>query len=222
MSARSYSDALREEASHIWEKIFEHPFLAEMGDGSLPLEKFRFYAIQDYAYLINFARCLGLAGAKADDLETMRALADLFKASLTVEIEMLEGLCERIGIPPEELREAEAAPTNFAYTRHLLHIAYSGTVGEIMASMLPCMWSYQLIGERLAGKTEHPIYGEWCATYASKEYADLVGWFRGLTDRCAEGAGEAVRERMRRHFVLSSRYEYMFWEMAYREEEWPV
>ncbi len=222
MNARSFSDALREEASHIWEKIFEHPFLAEMGEGNLPLEKFRFYAKQDYAYLVDFACCLGLAGAKADDLETMRALADLFRASLTVEIEMLEGLCGRISIPPEELIEVEAAPTNFAYTRHLLHIAYSGTVGEIMASMLPCMWSYQLIGERLVGKTEHPIYSEWCITYASKEYADLVAWFRSLTDRCAEEAGEAEKERMRRHFVLSSRYEYMFWEMAYNEEEWPV
>lgn len=222
MKTGSFSDALREEASHIWEKIFEHPFLAEMGEGSLPLDKFRYYVKQDYAYLVEFARCLGLAGAKADDLETMRALADLFRASLTVEIEMLEGLCERIGITQEELREAEAAPTNFAYTRHLLHVAYSGTVGEIMASMLPCMWSYQLIGERMAGKTEHPIFGDWCATYTSKEYADLVAWFRNLTDRCAEGAGDVIRERMRKHFVLSSMYEYMFWEMAYNEEEWPV
>ena len=222
MVERTFTDELREEASEIWEAIFSHPYLAEMADGPLPLERFKEYVRQDYAYLAEFARCLGLAAAKADDMETMRIFTSLMNGCLTGEVERLEELSERLGIPLDVLRETELAPANLAYTRHLLHVAYSGSVGEIVAAMLPCMWSYQMIGERLAGKTEHPIYGEWCATYASKEYADLVDWFRDLTDRCAEGAGEAIRERMRRHFVLSSRYEYMFWEMAYREEEWPV
>jgi thiaminase/transcriptional activator TenA len=222
MGNKSFSDELREEASPIWERILEHPFLSEMGEGSLPLEKFRFYVKQDYAYLVEFARCLGLAAAKTDDMDTMRTIADLLKASLTVEIEMLERLCEKIGVSPDELRGAEAVPTNFAYTRHLLHVAYSGTVGEIMASMLPCMWSYQLIGERLVGRVEHSIYGEWCATYISKEYAELVEWFKSLTDRCASESGEVIKDRMRSHFIVSSRYEYMFWDMAHRKEEWPV
>jgi thiaminase/transcriptional activator TenA len=222
MGNKGFSEALREEASTIWEIIFGHPFLAEMGEGSLPLDRFRFYVKQDYAYLIEFARCLGLAATKTDDVDTMRTIANLLKASLTVEIDMLERLCEKIGVSPGELNRAEAAPANFAYTRHLLHVAYSGTVGEIMASMLPCMWLYQLIGEKLAGRVEHPIYGEWYTTYTSKEYAELVEWFKSLTDRYALDSGEAIRERMKTHFIVSSRYEYMFWDMAYRKEEWPV
>ena len=196
-----------------------------MAEARLPLDKFRFYAGQDYAYLIEFARCLGMAAAKAEAEETMRTFASLLEASLTVEIEMLERLGERLGIAPARLRETEPAPTNVAYTRHLLYVAYSGTVGEIMAAMLPCMWSYQEIGERL-GKSKsivkQPVYQEWAATYRSREYIELVDWYRNLVDRYASDSGGLVREKMRRHFILSSRYEYMFWDIAYREEAWPI
>ena len=224
MRVEGFSDSLRREASNIWERVLTHPFLIEMGDARLPLDKFRFYVEQDYAYLIEFARCLGIASAKVEDMETMRAFASLLEASLTVEIEMLEKLGERLGISPNQLRRSEPAPSNVAYTRHLLYVAYSGTVGEIMAALLPCMWTYQEIGERMgesAALMEHPIYSEWCATYRSKEYIDLVNWYRSLTDRFAE-SGASVREKMRKRFILSSRYEYMFWDMAYRKEAWPV
>ncbi len=222
MKTKGYSEILREEASPIWERIFEHPFLVELAEGRLPLDKFRFYVKQDYAYLIEFSRCLGLAAAKADYIDTMKTLASLLEASLTVEIEMLERLCEKIDVLPSQLREAEPAPANTAYIKHLLHVAYSGTVGEIMAAMLPCMWSYQEIGERLKWRVEHPVYGEWGATYWSEEYIELVNWFRQLTDKTASESGEAIKEKMRRHFILSSRYEYMFWDMAYKKEGWPV
>jgi thiaminase/transcriptional activator TenA len=221
----SFSDELREEVAPLWERIFTHPFLVEMGTAKLPLEKFRFYVKQDYPFLTEFARCLGIAAAKAGDRETMRIFSSLLNASLTVEAEMLESLGEKLEIPLSDLRSSELAPTNMAYTRHLLYVAYSGTVGEIIAALLPCMWTYQEIGERL-GESEalrgHAIYSEWCATYRSKEYIDLVKWYRDLADRFASESGSSVRMKMRSHFLLSSRYEYMFWDMAYRIETWPL
>ena len=223
--AEGFSERLRDEAAQMWERIFEHPFLVEMKEGKLPIEKFRFYIKQDYAYLMDFARCLGLAAAKARARETMSAFASLLEASLTVEIEMLEELAEEIGVSVDDLRASEQAPTNTAYVNHLLLISYSCTVGEIMAAMLPCMWTYQLIGEILGGAHTirgHPIYSAWCETYRSKEYIELVDWYRNLTDRYADESGPSISEKMRKHFMLSSRYEYMFWDMAYKMEEWPT
>ena len=225
MKAEGFSDKLKKEAAPLWERIFLHPFLIELGEARLPLDKFRFYVKQDYTYLLEFARCLGITTAKVEDRETMRTFASLLKASLTVELEMLERLGEKLGISTDELRASEPAPTNMAYTRHLLYVSYSGTVGEIMAAILPCMWSYQEIGERMgvgADLWRHPIYSEWCETYRSREYIDLVNLYRGLVDRFASQSGTLEMERMRSHFILSSRYEYMFWDMAYREEEWPL
>jgi len=220
-----FSDKLRKEATPLWEKILAHPFLVEMEAAKLPLDKFRFYVKQDYPFLMEFARCLGIAAAKVEDRETMRIFASLLKASLTIEVEMLESLGEKLGISLDQLRSSESAPTNVAYTRHLLYVAYSGTVGEIIAAMLPCMWSYQEIGERLDKSSAlkgHTVYSEWCATYRSKEYIDLVNLYRELLDRFASESGSAVKEKMRNHFMLSSRYEYLFWDMAYKKENWPL
>jgi len=166
-----------------------------------------------------------MATAKVEDRELMRTFASLLNACLTVEVEMLEELGEKLRIPIDQLRESELSPTNLAYTRHLLCVAYAGTVGELMAAMLPCMWTYQEIGERFGGVSalrEHPIYQEWLATYQSQEYIDLVDWYRSLVDHFASEQGNSAKEKMRRHFILSSRYEYMFWDMAYREETWPI
>ncbi|MQY83331.1 thiaminase II, partial [archaeon] len=94
-----------------------------------------------------------------------------------------------------------------------------------MASVQPCMWSYQEIGEWMRdspGLDRSPLYREWADTYVSQEYIDLVRWYRDLTDRSASSGGSRERDLMLRHFVLSSRYEYLFWEMAYEKEEWPV
>lgn len=225
MTTDGFSKELREVAAHIWEKIFAHPFLAEIERATLPLDKFKFYIKQDYTYLVDFARCLGIAAAKSEDIETMRTLASLLEAGTTIEIEMLEGLGERLGVPAMDLRTAEPAPSNVAYMRHFLYVAYSGSVGEIMASMLPCMWTYQEIGERIEGGPafdEHPFYREWRDTYRSREYVELVGWYKDLTDRYASEAGSREKGLMKKHFLLSSRYEFMFWDMAYKKETWPV
>jgi thiaminase/transcriptional activator TenA len=225
MVGGSFSDLLREEVSGIWASIFSHPFISEMGEGTLPLDKFRFYIRQDYAYLMDFSRCLGLAAAKADDVDSMRTYASLLNGCLSGEVERLEELSEALEMPVEILRETELAPSNFAYTRHLLNVAFSGTVGEILASMLPCMWTYQIIGERLVDSPaldDGSLYREWAEVYSSAEYAVLVDKYRELTDRHAEGAGPVEREKMRSHFVLSSRYEYLFWEMAYSGGDWEL
>jgi len=225
MGSESYSEELKGAAAGIWNRIYGQPFLLELRDGTLPLDKFSFYIGQDYIYLVDFARCLGIAAAKAEDMETMGALAELLKASTTVEIEMLEELSRRLGMAPGDLRRTPPAPTNVAYTRHLLHVAYSGSVGEILASMLPCMWLYQEIGEWMIGSPgldSSPFYREWADTYVAQEYINLVNWYRNLTDRSASVAGSREKKLMLRHFLLSSRYEYLFWEMAYKKEEWPV
>ena len=43
-----------------------------------------------------------------------------------------------------------------------------------------------------------------------------------LTDRVAGGLSEEEREAMTGHFVATSRYEWMFWDMGFRRESWPV
>jgi len=220
-----FSDQLKRENMRVWDAIAGHPFVQELGSGKLPIEKFTYYVKQDYLYLIDFARCIGLAASKADDVGDMRRWADMMGGCLRYEAEMLESLSEALGVPPGELSRTQKAPTNEAYTNHILRVAYTGSMAENVAALLPCMWTYLDVGDTLAeigGNEGHPVYEEWCEAYKDPEYTELVEVYRSIVDCCAEKAGKPVKERMRRNFRLSTRYEYMFWEMAYEMEEWPI
>jgi thiaminase/transcriptional activator TenA len=131
----------------------------------------------------------------------------------------------RCAISEAELQAAQPTAATHAYTRHLLHVAHSGTLGELAAAILPCQWSYAELGrllDRSAPRPLHPLYGEWISAYASSEFGALARWLRAVVDRCAVSAGPPERDRMRQHFVDSSRYEVWFWESALHRTEWPA
>lgn len=220
-----FAAEMRRQAASIWEAEAAHPFVRGIGDGSLEVEKFKFYIAQDYVFLIEFVRVLALAAAKSPDLDTMQRFTDLQHATLTHEMELHRRYCARFGLTAAELAATRPAPTTHAYTRHLLSVAYGGTVAEIEAALLPCQWGYAEIGAGLAraGKPAHaPLYAEWVEMYASPEYQALAAGMCDLMDKLADRAGADERARMVDHFLTSSRYEWSFWEMAYTLEQWPV
>lgn len=220
-----YSDELRSRASSIWQSEKRHPFVVGIGDGSLPLDRFRYYMCQDYLFLIDYARVLAMAAAKADELQDMSWFARLLHETLNIEMALHRSFALEFGIGSEELEATRASPTTHAYTRHLLQVAYSGSLGEIAVSLLPCQWGYCEIGQYLAsmGKPgNHPLYAKWIGMYSSSEFAALADWLRELVDRIGQSASLGDRGRMEEAFLLSSRYEHLFWDACYRMEEWPV
>lgn len=220
-----FADEVEKKAEAIRQAILRHPFVVGIGDGSLPEEKFKFYIRQDYVYLIDYSRVLALASARAPDLETMGRFARLLDETLNTEMALHRSYCARFGITERELEETRAAPTTLAYTRFLLYTASQGTFGELVASLLPCQWGYWEIGDYLAKRGEprdKPLYCEWIRMYSSREFRELAFWLRSLTNRVARRAGAAERSRMQEAYLTSLRYEYLFWEMSYREEAWPV
>lgn len=218
-----FSEQLRLAADASWQASFEHPFVRGIGDGTLPLDCFRHYVLNDAYYLSQFARVQALGAAKADDLHTVNRMAVHAQGTYEAELSLHEKFSKLLGITDEEKLAFEPAPTSYAYTSHMLRVAYAGRLGDILAAILPCYWLYYEIGERLAGCTpEEPIYREWIAAYGGEWFRELVEEQIARMDGIAELAAPQDRERMQRHFVISSRYEYMFWDMAYRKEAWPI
>lgn len=217
-----FSDECRKRGDPIWIRTLTHPFVLGIGDGTLELDRFKFYIRQDYVFLVEYARVLALACAKGRELALMEQFAELLHATLSKEMALHRAYCGEFGIPPAELEATAPAPTTYAYTRHLLETAWSGSLGEIVASLFPCQWGYWEIGTTLAarGASQDPRYSRWVDTYASKEYGELAHWVKALLDRLGDIASNAERERMAERFVLSSRFEHAFWEMAWAMEEW--
>ena len=221
----SFADDVERRAEPIRRAILDHPFVAGIGDGTLDVEKFKFYVRQDYVYLVDYSRVLALASARSPDLETMGRFARLLHETLSSEMELHRSYCSRFGITTGELENTTSAPTTLAYTNYLLNVAYRGSYPELVACFLPCQWGYWEIGEHLARKGEPegaPLYCEWIRMYASEEYRSLADWARSLANRTAQEASPAEVGRMEEAYLTSLRYEYLFWNMAYNMEEWPV
>ena len=215
----SFSEELRAEARPIWDKIFQKPFLWEIKDGTLPLAKFQYYLAQDYLYLEGFARTVAMALAKAPNSQ---ALEDLAQRVLTpVERPLHHKLVAEAGLTMEDIKLAKPSPTNAAYVNHMLKTASLHGLGATAAALLPCPWTYHELKNEL-GPSEHPLYGQWTAFYVAGLLQDSVDAWRGFVDEAAKDASPAELEAMREAFLISSRYEFMFWDMAYSEEQWPI
>ena len=223
MSER-FTDELRRLAEPVWAAQHEHLFVRGIGDGTLDLQPFLHWVRQDYLFLIEYARLLSTAAARAPDLESMGRLAQLAQATLETEMALHRSYAARFGISGEELAREAMAPTCRAYTDFLVRVAATGDFAEVVGALLPCMWGFSELGLALKrrGLPPEPRYAEWVEMYASPEFTDLAEWCRGLMDRTAEGLSEARRRRVTEVFLTSSRYEYLFWEMAWRQERWPV
>ena len=205
--------------------ILSHPFITGIGDGTLPVEKFKHYVKQDYVYLIDYAKVLAVASARAPDLETMGWFAGLLDETLNTEMELHRSYCGEFGITREELEQTEAAPTTIAYTGFLLKVAHLGNFGELVAALLPCQWGYWEIGHHLAKQgvpREAPLYSKWIEMYSSGEFEELAESIRSLADRVAEGVAPSQLAAMEEAYLTSLRLEYKFWDMAYHLEGWDV
>lgn len=219
----SFSKRLREKVNPIWEASFDHPFVTKLADGSLDLRCFRYYVLQDSYYLSHFARVQALGAAKATDLSMTASFANHAQNTYEAELSLHENFSKKLGISQEEKETFQPAPTAYAYTSHMYRAAYEGHVGDILAAILPCYWLYYEIGERLKGsKPGEEIYQEWIDAYGSEWFRTLVEEQIARLDRIAEQVTETDRKRMEQHFIISSQYEYSFWEMAYTLEQWPV
>ena len=215
----SFSEQLRAEAQPIWDRIFAQPFLREIKDGSLPLAKFCYYLGQDYLYLEGFARAVAMALAKAPDSRTLEELSH--RVLTPIERPLHHKLLAEAGLTPEDIAQVVPSPTNTAYVNHLLKTASMHGLGPTAAALLPCPWTYHELRNAL-GQSEHPLYGQWTHFYVSGMLQDSVDSWRGFVDGAAREASPGELDAMRRAFMTSSRYEHMFWDMAYRQEQWPV
>jgi thiaminase (transcriptional activator TenA) len=169
----SFTRAIRAKAQPIWDRELKHPFVRGLADGTLSFERFRFYLAQDYLFLIEYSRVFALAAAKARDLQTIGLFTRLLDETLNTEMQLHCDYCRRLGITESDLERIAPAPVTHGYTRHLLTVAYGGSIADIVAAMLPCQLGYAEIATTLAGESRsgaNPKYAEWIKTYSSREF----------------------------------------------------
>ena len=207
----------------LYEKILAMPFNAELATGTLSLDRFRHYIIQDAHYLEGFARALALASAKADNADHIVQFAEAAKTAIIVERALHADYFRRFGIGAADFAAAKPTPACDHYVSYLLRIAALEPFPVVLAALLPCFWIYREVGTNIHARAAagNP-YQAWIDTYAGEEFAAAVRAVIATTDEVAARASHETLQSMHAAFTRATQLEWIFWDSAYRLASWPV
>lgn len=203
----------------IWAAYNEHPFVLGIQNGTLDREKFRYYIIQDFLYLEEYAKVFALGIAKAKSPETIQLFSKYVTLLTEGEMDIHRGYMGKFAVSREELETTPRALDNLSYTSYMLRVAYEEGEAEILAAILSCAYSYEVIAktllERNPAAVDQPFYGEWVKGYVDPQYSEANILLLEMTDRLAQHYTEAQIRHLEEIFVACSRYELAFWELAW-------
>lgn len=218
-----FTDRMWDEIGELYAAILELPFNRTLADGSLPRETFVFYMIQDAHYLGMFSRALAATAAKAPTPDGQVKLAKSAHDAIVVERSLHEGFFRDYGVDEAVFRGTPPSPTCRAYGDFLMAAAHVRPYAAAVAALLPCFQIYYEVGKHLLACAARPnAYQRWIDTYADEAFGDSVREMLRLTDAAHEVVPDEVRAEMRDAYRTACRYEWMFWDSAWRREAWPV
>jgi len=212
--------ALRDKYIDLWIKTIDHPFVIELYEGTLPLEKFIYYIKQDYNYLRALTKTYSIIAGKAPDLEKARIALELAYGTVTGEMENYKRILGELGLKLEDVIKTEPNPVNIAYMNHMIAVAYEYDYWTGLVATLPCMWTYLDIAERHRDKLPRnkvEIYRKWASTYYSEAYKQLLQILLDTID-----SSNKRLEDLEEVFLRSLKYEYLFWDSSYKLEKWHI
>jgi len=215
-------ERLREASAADWEAYTRHPFVRALADGTLPEPCFRHYLIQDYLFLIHFARAYALAGYKSETPEELRMAVSTAQAISDTEMGLHVAYCAARGIPESVMRAAPEGVATMAYTRYVMERGTAGDLLDLYAALAPCVLGYGEIGLALAGdpatRRDGNPYGDWIAMYSGEDYQQVARDTAAFIERLAARRGaEARTESLARTFGAATRLEAAFWQQGLDE-----
>lgn len=200
------------------------PFLIEMANGSLPIEKFKYYLKVDYAYLFDFSQILALGVYKTEDLEAMNFLVRLLDNNMR-EIDLNSTYVKKFGISTSEMNAQKMGPIKYSYTRHELSTAQKGNLGELLAVLLPCMVGYAEVAKGLMKVNKiqpNNPYKDWFDFYTSSDYVDQGTQSLEFIDKLVKDYTNFQRGQLLESYLRSYYFEVMCWDAYYAKEDWQI
>ncbi|KAI1154932.1 Rapamycin-insensitive companion of mTOR, N-term-domain-containing protein [Nemania diffusa] len=206
----------RPDVAPVWHCFVNHPFVLALGNGELPLDSFKGYLVQDYVYLVHFARANALASYKAKNIRDIAAGAKIVQ-HIHAEMKLHVDYCKSFGIEMEEIEATEEHQACTAYTRYVLDIGQSEDWLGLQISLAPCLLGYGAIAKQLHAdvrtKTEGNTYWPWILNYVADDYVQAVATGCELIERNAVLHSPSRIEELVKVFIHATKMEIGFWEM---------
>tara|TARA_B100000965_G_scaffold379478_1_gene375213 strand:+ start:264 stop:926 length:663 start_codon:yes stop_codon:yes gene_type:complete len=215
---KNLSKYLKEKNNDLWAIAnCEHPFVKELGNGLLPLDKFQYYLKQDYIFLLNYCKVLAIAASKSSSESMMKRWVSLLNETLNSEMDLHRNFCHDFGISLSNLEKTVADSSTNNYCNFLINNAHQNSETFIAISLLPCQWGYQDIAQKfvknnLKPKSFHKI---WIESYSSNEYQDVTEWLKKYVDEIGKNSSKEEIEKYDELFQLGIKFEIGFWDSAW-------
>lgn len=215
-----WSEQVWKTALPVYNKILKLPFIEELINGTLNKEKFVFYIKQDAVYLAEYGKVLAGIASKLRKPEHIQSFLYFANDTMSVEKALHETFFESV----DKSSAIEASPSCLFYTSYLHKQLANAPVEVSLAAVLPCFWIYKEVGDYILAnqtKGDNP-YQAWINTYGGEEYSAAVEKAISICDEIAVSCTENQRQAMTEAFITCSKLEWLFWDSAYKLEQWPV
>jgi thiaminase/transcriptional activator TenA len=209
---------LRATAAEAWSGYTWHPFVQRLSDGALPLPAFRTYLIQDYLFLIHFARAKALAVVKGESLQAMRDKAAAVLAILD-ETKLHLKYCADWGLDEAAVIATPETAETVSYTRWVLDRGLFGDILDLEVALAPCTVGYGEVALRIladpARQVEGNAYQSWIDTYGAEDYQAMARAAAKRIDALGVShGGDARFDRLAADFAEAARLEQRFWQQG--------
>lgn len=215
------TDYLFNEVKTIWDEYLNHPFIKEMGEGTLDKEKFRRYLIQDFLYLKEYAKVYGIGLVKSESIEEMKFFKNSINGIMEDESATHITYLKNFGEIVKDLEKYKISFENDNYTDFMKSIALTGDLLDLVIAVLPCAWSYYYIARKMKKIYRHNLdnnfYGHWIESYSCEEYAECAQKNIDFANKICGDLDYKKKEKLKEIFIKASIHEMKFWDMAYEE-----
>ena len=202
----------------IWDECIQSPFIKELQNGSLPIEKFKEYMIQDSIYLKHYARMYGNAMYHSTKLRDIQLYYSVLNFVTDTESVVRLNYLKQFDLTDDDIEFIAPLPENQSYIDYMFEISKGGNICEILMSLLPCLLSYSYIFKAIATdkETSKSRYWDFIQDYASEQYYECCNQWSVFTDEKCNSLLDAEKEKLNAIFEKASLLELDFWKMAYR------
>ena len=212
-SKKTFFYELKSSCKKEWSEYTNHKFLSDLVNNKLPDKNFKNYLIQDYFFLQQFIRILGLSIYKSKSFEEINRSVNFIKG-ISHEIKLHISYCKKWKISSRSLNNIKIEKANSAYTNHVLNIGKKGDNLDIFSCLSPCIIGYGEIGFKLSKIKDwkKSKYSSWIKMYSSKEYQRIAKDNIAYLDLLFKNGENNNLTKLKRNFKESTILERNFWE----------
>ncbi|KAK9898045.1 hypothetical protein P389DRAFT_152020 [Cystobasidium minutum MCA 4210] len=221
-SPHPFTDYLIAQTGDLWQKYVFHPFVVQLGKGTLPMKAFLHFIRQDYSFLFHYARTNALAAYKAKTFEDL-AGSNFIVQTVLHEVQMHIEFCESQGITKDMLENTKESVTNIAYNRYVLDVSNSGDILDLRVATAPCLLGYGEVGQWLLSKPDSEVdrtpnnrYYKWAINYGKEDFQTAVVTGRAALEKMVADAplSKARLAELVEIFRQTTELEIAFWDTA--------